>query len=155
MRELNEGPPLNAGFLRKHVIKSNSFPYQAKLNQFSKRMGRAQSAPSKAKKRSGRVPGSCSHLCVGRNEEFIGHHETQGGVRSKLSGKFFKRLFRVIQESSWDEKKKWFYWTKVIVKVQQMENAVLVWCRWKGRKSGTIKDPQTVFLFKWISLRGF
>lgn len=97
---INEDPPFNTEFLRKHVIKSNLFPYQAKLNQFSKRMGRAQSALSKAKKRSGRIPGSCSHLCVGRNEEFISHHETHGGVRSKLSGKFFKRLFRVIQESS-------------------------------------------------------
>lgn len=112
-----------------NMIKSNSLPYQVKLNQFSKRMGRAQ---SKAKKRSGRIPGSCSHLCVGRNEEFISHHETHGGVRSKLSGKFFKKIVSCHsgEQHRW-KKRKWFYWTKTIVKVQQKENEV--YCGADGR----------------------
>lgn len=122
MPEFNEDPPFNAEFLRKHVIKSNSFPYQAKLNQFSKRMGRAQSAMSKAKKRpySGKLQ---SPLC---REEWGIHQSSWDAWRCALQAER-KILQKIVSCHSGEQlrwKKKWFYWTKMIVKVQRKENAV-------------------------------
>lgn len=105
-----------------NVIKSNSFPYQAMLNQFSKRMGRAQSALSKLKK----GPAVFREAAV---------TSVSGGMRNSS---VIMRCTAVcapswVENSSKDcfvsfrraaEMKMWFHWTKMIVKVQQKENKV-------------------------------